>query len=233
MTNYAALAHFGNYEPWTFGWPDPDTGAFDPVRDLVPFTHSGVPFGSMHRDVVPFFTAVLDRLVPLIPGGLVAGQCGCYNPASRTVGGSPSFHTIGCAIDVNWGSNPMYAKDRPSGDFALPPETSQIAHELGGEWGGDWSYPQDWMHIECHLTPDIARTVTSQLAPAGGTSQPLIEEDTMLIVTPGKQPVPLLIGAGSKPSRIQDGATWSAYTKAGVKTVQISQRDYDTLLKSA
>jgi hypothetical protein len=153
----AAQAHFDNYNPADFGW-----GRRDPMNDrslLVPFTHSGVSFGSMHRDVVGLFTALLDDLVPLIPGGLVDGQCGCYNPNSVTVGGSRSFHTYAIAIDVNWGSNPMYAKAQPTGLHALPPETSQIARRHGCEWGGDWSYPEDWMHIEAHLSPADARSV--------------------------------------------------------------------------
>lgn len=153
----ATEAYFGNYGPANFGW-----GARDPEKDsslLVQFQHSGVSFGSMHRDVVGLFTNVLNDLVPLISGGLVAGQCGCYNPRSVTVGGDRSFHTYAIAIDVNWGSNPMYAKSRPTGKYALPLATSQIARKWGCEWGGDWTAPQDWMHIECHLTPAQARAV--------------------------------------------------------------------------
>jgi hypothetical protein len=153
----ASLAYFGNYTPANFGW-----GARDPEKDsslLVPFRHSGVSFGSMHRDVVGVFTNVLNELVPYISGGLVAGQCGCYNPKSVTVGGDRSFHTYAIAIDVNWGSNPMGASRRPTGKYALPAITSQIARKWGCEWGGDWTYPQDWMHIEVHLTPAQARAV--------------------------------------------------------------------------
>lgn len=162
---YAAEARFGNYTPASFGW-----AARDPFNDsslLVPFSHSGARFGRMHRDVVPVFTALLDELVPLIPDGLtVHNDEGCYNPGSVTVGGDRSFHTYGIAIDVNWTDNPMYVPTRPTGPDALPAVTSQIARKYGCEWGGDWSYPQDWMHIECHLTPERARAVrplTTQL----------------------------------------------------------------------
>ncbi|MGX7679068.1 M15 family metallopeptidase [Jatrophihabitans sp. DSM 45814] len=156
---YAAQASFGVYDPAAIGW-----ATADPERDsslLVPFSHSGVSFGPMNRYAVPVFKAVLDELVPQIPSKrLVAGQCGCYNPGSLTVGGSRSFHTYAIAIDINWGSNPMYAASKPSLPDSLPAITSAIAQKYGCEWGGDWSYPQDWMHIEIHLTPAEAAAVT-------------------------------------------------------------------------
>lgn len=156
----ATEAHFGNYGPASFGW-----GARDPERDsslLVPFSYQGVSFGSMHRDVVGVFTNVLNDLVPLIPGGLIINTCGCYNPKSVTVGGDRSFHTFAIAIDVNWRKNPMGVPSRPTGVGALPAATSQIARKWGCEWGGDWTYPQDWMHLEVHLTPAAARAVKAQ-----------------------------------------------------------------------
>jgi len=157
--SYATLAHFNDYWPPNFGWADRD-----PMIDgelLVPFEHSGAVFGRMHVDVVPLFTALLDELVPLIPAGIAnIADDGCYNPRSITGGGTRSFHSWAIAIDVNWQANPMYAQKRPTGPQALPAETSAIARKYGCEWGGDWSYPQDWMHIECHLSPDVARHVT-------------------------------------------------------------------------
>lgn len=157
--SYTNLARFNNYSPESFGWG----GSFDPKLNpevLVPFTYKGARFGQMHKYVVGLFTALLDELVPHIAGGLLAhNDEGCYNPKSVTVGGTRSFHTYGIAIDVNWVDNPMGAKHRPTGPNALPPITSQIARDYGCEWGGDWSYPQDWMHIECHLPPSEAHKV--------------------------------------------------------------------------
>jgi D-alanyl-D-alanine carboxypeptidase-like protein len=160
-TSYADLAQFGNYSPASIGWG----GEHDPMAHpelLVPFSFAGASFGRMHRDAVPFFTAILTELVPLIPKGIAGDNDeGCYNAGSVTVGGDRSFHTYGIAIDINWQHNPMYAASRPTGPYALPPATSRIVHKYGGEWGGDWSYPQDWMHIECHLNPAQARAVKS------------------------------------------------------------------------
>lgn len=159
----AEHAHFNDYSPTDFGWANRD-----PERDsslLVPFSFNGVSFGSMNRDVVGVFTRVLTDLVPKIPGGLVAGQCGCYNPRSIAATGTRSFHSWGIAIDVNWGSNPMGVAAHPSGKYALPLATSQIANKYGCEWGGDWASPKDWMHIECHLSPADARAVKAAIGP--------------------------------------------------------------------
>jgi len=152
-----SLAHFGNYSPESFGW-----GGFnDPRRNpdvLEPFSFDGVSFGSMNKHVVPLFTAILTELVPHIKDGLHVNKCGCYNRASVTVDGSRSFHTYGIAIDVNWDSNPM-ANTNPTDPGDLPAITHAIARKYGCEWGGDWTVPKDWMHIECHLSPGDAGDV--------------------------------------------------------------------------
>lgn len=175
MSVYSDQAHFGDYNPADFGWagrdPEQNSGL------LGEFVYNGASFGSMHVDVHALFKCVLDELVPLIGGtpNPLPGECGCYNPNSVTVGGSRSFHTYGIAIDVNWTQNPMYASAHPVGDHTLPLATSGIATKYGCEWGGDWTYPQDWMHIECHLTPDEARGVVALT----GLRPDSLEEDLM------------------------------------------------------
>ena len=175
----ASMARFGVYAPAAFGW-----AACDPMADrslLVPLTHSGVEFaGRVHRDVHGLFTALLDELVPLIPGGLMTPGCWGFSASSVTVGGSRSFHTYGVAIDLNAPANPMYARARPTGAHALPPAASAVARKYGCEWGGDWSYPQDWMHIECHLPPDVARTIQPTPKPA---PVPPEEDDMKITIT--------------------------------------------------
>lgn len=157
MTDYASKAHFGVYNPALFGWG----GKNDPMKHpklLVPFRHSGAYYGLMHRDAVPFFTAVFNELVPKIPGGIAGKKDeGCYNPASRTVGGDRSFHTYAIATDTNWSDNGMYQKHKSGDEGVLPDATKGIVRKYGGEWGGTWTYPQDWMHIELHLSPADAR----------------------------------------------------------------------------
>lgn len=156
MTDLAALAHFRNYSPGSFGWNNADP--FTDAGELVEFEHAGVSFGMMNRNVVHLFHDFLDELIPMIPAkALTAGKCGCYNPRSISSGGSRSFHSWGIAIDINWDANPMGVPNRPTGDHALPAATGALARKYGMEWGGDWDSPKDWMHVEIHLTPADAR----------------------------------------------------------------------------
>lgn len=165
MTSYESQAMFNNYSPVSIGWG----GAFDPEAHpalLVDFSYNAVSFGKMHRDAVGLFRALLDELVPLIPGGLKAGSCGCYNPNSTLQDGSRSFHTWGIAIDVNWNVNHMGTDlPSPTGQYAIPHADAQrIAHKYGCEYGGtDWGSFNDDMHIEIHLPPRVAATVTPEV----------------------------------------------------------------------
>jgi hypothetical protein len=173
----ATQASFNIYSPASIGW----SGQYDPEKHpdlLTKFEFDGVSFGSMHKLVVPIFTDLLTQLVPLIPGGLVKGTCGCYNPGSVTVDGDRSFHTYAIAIDVNWGANPMYA-GQPHGQHALPPKTSSIARKFGCEWGGDWSYPQDFMHLEVHLSPAECIAYAKTRKPAAKPTAPDPLEEIM------------------------------------------------------
>lgn len=153
MTDYSAQAHFGDYDPTTFGWPHA-------TPDLVPLSFDGVSFGSCARDAHPVFIALLTELVPLIPGGLHAGSCGAYSTTDDLAGGVWSFHHYGIAIDVNWNVNKMGVPNPATGEYAIPhAQASAIAHKYGCEYGGDWSSPKDWMHFEVHLSPAVAQTV--------------------------------------------------------------------------
>jgi hypothetical protein len=229
MVDYAAHAHFSDYTPADFGWDARDPEA-DPSL-LVPFSYAGVSFGSMHRDVVNVFRALLDELVPLIPGGLVDGQCGCYNPSSVTVGGQRSFHTYAIAIDINWGENRMGANQHPTGPHTLPSATSAIARKYGCEWGGDWTNPQDWMHIEVQLSPADARSFTSQ--PSAPTpSTPIAGEDDDMYVIFGYKGAVFMAPLGYAYKRGFKNKTavlqWEAATRAlGAKYIAINPMDPD------
>jgi hypothetical protein len=152
-------AHFGQYWPPDFGWG----GAQDPeahADQLVPYSHSGVSFGQMHRDAVKIFTALLDELVPQIEGGLRPGKCWCFSTTDNLEDGTRSFHSFGIAIDVNWNVNKM-GKNIPDGQgkYAIPRDVAtDLAPKYGLEWGGNWLGGfHDNMHFECHLSPADAR----------------------------------------------------------------------------
>ena len=178
MADYSDKAKFGNYAPWTFGW-----NKRDPLNNsslLVPFGHSGAYFGLMHKDVVGLFNALLDELVPLIPGGIAQNvDDGCYNPNSVTESGTRSFHTYAIAIDINWQDNPMYQNIK-TGDGVVPDKAAAIARKYGCEWGGSWITPKDRMHIECHLPPAVARTVQPEAKVTEEQANEILERLTRL-----------------------------------------------------
>jgi hypothetical protein len=149
----ASQAHFGSYSPNVFGWPHHEP------TNLVDLDFDGVHIGRVAAQAHGVFMSVLTDLVPLIPGGLYAGKCGAYSTTDDLPDGSWSFHHYGIAIDLNWQVNVMGRSTRPTGRYALPAATSAIARKWGCEWGGDWTYPKDWMHIEVHLTPQVAATI--------------------------------------------------------------------------
>lgn len=154
-------AHFNNYDPASFGWPHR-------VPDLVPLEFNGVNFGTCAKDAHGLFTRLLTELVPHIEGGLKPGFCWCYSTTDDLPDGSWSFHRYGIAIDVNWNVNKM-GNDIPdaTGKYAMPrAKATELAHKYGCEWGGNWLGGfHDNMHIEIHLSPDDARTITADLSP--------------------------------------------------------------------
>jgi len=170
-TNFAARAHFNNYDPSSFGWPHR-------VPDLVPFTFKGVNFGTCARDVHGLFVALLTELEPHIPGGIAFGPKDdwAYSATDDLPDGSWSFHRYGIAFDLNWRENPMgnYANNPNAGDKGAIPYkwAADIARKYGCEYGGSWSGGpnrlgfKDYMHFECHLSPADARAVKPPAPPA-------------------------------------------------------------------
>ncbi len=135
MTDYSALARFGNYSPNTYGW------RIEP--DLVPFVFKGVNFGQCARDVLPVFLGLLTELEPVIPGGIAFDLNWRVNPMG------------------NYTNNPNAGQ---TGAIPYA-QAVAIARKYGCEYGGSWSGGanrlgfKDYMHFECHLTPAQARTV--------------------------------------------------------------------------
>lgn len=68
---------------------------------------------------------------------------GAYNCRKTTSGASWSKHSYGCAIDVNWTTNP-YGRQLVTD---MPPWFRQIWLDEGFGWGGNWSGAKDAMHF--------------------------------------------------------------------------------------
>lgn len=142
------MAHFGNYNPESFGWNIPS--------HYVDFFYKGVNFpqGVASVNVRKLFTMFLDELVPHIPGGLHEGWC--WGAENRVIAGTStkSFHAYGLALDINAPVN--YGKRAWKAlDYYIPRNAGEIARPFGIEYGGDWSPASvDPMHFGIHLSPD-------------------------------------------------------------------------------
>lgn len=212
--------HFGQYNVRSLGWAVGDRSV------IVPYSYAGVPFpAGVHRDTVPLWNALLDGLTKQLGVKLMNPGCWGYNNRSITGGGSPSFHAVGLALDVNAPANP-YVAGGGSTRHAIPDAAAGLARSLGMEWGGSWSSPKDYMHFEVHLTPDQVRTVVGRLthpapaptpAPKGDDMTP--EQDAMLREVRDNLRMiwEQLAGAGAKPGQFTgwppfDGGSGAART---------------------
>lgn len=139
---------------WGAGWPSCD-GAKTAGTAVVTADRSGTRF-SVHKRIARLVDLIVDeceRRSYL----LKAGQTGGYN--CRAIGGttSPSNHSWGLAIDINWGSNPMR---RPL-TTDIPDWMVDLFGRYGFAWGGDYGGTPDAMHFEFMGTPGQADEMTA------------------------------------------------------------------------
>ncbi len=140
---------------WGPGWPTPRDG--DQVKVTRP---AGTAVAAwVHRGVAPLVTEGLRRTEDEV--GYDVRMLGGY--ASRPIRGSdktPSNHSWGLAIDINWDKNPML-----SGRLVtdMPPQMVSLWKGLGFAWGGDYRTRKDAMHFEFIGTPAQAAALTAQL----------------------------------------------------------------------
>jgi hypothetical protein len=143
----AGLTQNDSQDPTTFGWVHGG-----PAEPLV---WQGHDFGRVAAGTSKLWTAMLDELVPLIPGGLT-GDLGCFEDRANVNNPSVlSFHAYGLACDVNSGDNPNGAPGYGrTGRYVIPgPQAHGIAAKFCMQWGGDFRGVQDPMHFEIHCTP--------------------------------------------------------------------------------
>lgn len=103
-------------------------------------TKSGARF-SVASDHADKFQTLLDRL-EASGYQIDPAQSGGYNPRNIAGTNTPSQHSFGNAIDINWTRNARGKR----GDID-PALAKSLADELGFTWGGNWSNPDD-MHFE-------------------------------------------------------------------------------------
>jgi len=109
------------------------------------------------REVGPLIGMLLDSTVAL-GYTVIQAETGAF--ACRAIRGSstPSNHSWGLAIDINWNHN-GFGTDSP---HDIPGQVVAVWKNYGFRWGGDYSGRKDWMHFEYMGTPgsaqaDIAR----------------------------------------------------------------------------
>lgn len=83
----------------------------------------------------------------------------------RPIGGTstPSNHSWGLAVDLNWRENPFtHDANAPR---TITPDVVRIWKQVGFSWGGDWSGKKDFMHMEFNGSPaEAARRVAALTA---------------------------------------------------------------------
>lgn len=139
---------------WGAGWPSCD-GAKGAGTAVVTADRSGTRM-SVHKRIARLVDLLLDETERR--GYLLrAGQCGGYN--CRPIGGTstPSNHSWGLAVDLNWQSNPM----RKPLKTDIPGWTVALWNRYGFAWGGHYTGTPDAMHFEFMGTPADADVMTT------------------------------------------------------------------------
>lgn len=140
---------------WGPGWPTPRNA------DQVKIQRAGAtPLAAwVHRAIAPLVVEGLRRAEDEV--GYDVRMLGGY--ASRPIRGSqttPSNHSWGLAIDINWDRNPMVT-GRLVTD--MPPQMVAVWKRLGFGWGGDYRSRKDAMHFEFLGTPGQAASLVAGL----------------------------------------------------------------------
>lgn len=152
--NLRDYSRTGAQRGWGAGWPSCG-GAKAAGTAVVTAARSGTRF-SVHKRIARLVSLLVDECERR--GYLLkAGQTGGYN--CRPIGGtsSPSNHSWGLAIDVNWQTNPMR---RPL-TTDIPAWMVELFNRYGFAWGGHYSGTPDAMHFEFMGTPDQADEMTA------------------------------------------------------------------------
>jgi hypothetical protein len=151
LTDYANTAA---QRGWGQGWPS-CSGVKSAGTSIITADRSGTRL-SVHKRIARLVDILIDWTEST--GYLLKpGQCGGYN--CRAIGGtrSPSNHSWGLAVDLNWLDNTFNS----TGRHALPVSVARMWNRYGFAWGGDYSGPmKDWMHLEFMGTPDDADVMT-------------------------------------------------------------------------
>jgi hypothetical protein len=99
---------------------------------------------------------------------LIAGETGAYN--CRPIAGTrtPSNHSWGLAVDINWNHNPYSYTFRSE----IPPSVVKMWNDAGWYWGGFYANRKDTMHFEYIGRPSDVAAHTARAKRANGVVAP-------------------------------------------------------------
>lgn len=154
---------------WGAGWPSCG-GAKTAGTAVVTAERSGTRM-SVHKRLARLVDLLIDETERR--GYLLKpGQCGGYNCRAIAGTGSPSNHSWGLAVDVNWQDNP-YTTDLSRN--TIPDWMVELWNRCGFAWGGHYAGARkDFMHFEFMGSPADADEMT-----ALALREPPAQEDDM------------------------------------------------------
>lgn len=155
---------------WGPGWPSCQT-------DKLTTVAAGGIRATVRKEVATIVRQALNETAEHMR--LDQTQTGAFNcrKIARSAS-SPSNHSWGLAIDINWRDNPV------GGPHHMPPEVVDIWRRYGWTWGGLWESFRDYMHFEFVGTPADAAQITATIgAPPTTGDDDMTDAERQMLTT--------------------------------------------------
>ncbi|RZT87434.1 D-alanyl-D-alanine carboxypeptidase-like protein [Pseudonocardia sediminis] len=207
LTDYSKTAA---QRGWGAGWPSCN-GAKAAGTATVSADLSGVRV-SVHKRIARLVDLLMDATEKR-GYRLKSGHCGGYNCRAISGTNSPSNHSWGLAVDLNWQSNPYVRPRRTDMPVWMPLLWNRYGFAWGGNYGSNGTRGKaDAMHYEFMGSPADADAMTALAlrelaggsAPASATppvSAPAIPEDIEVLdntpLAAGRNDFRLIVPTGS------------------------------------
>jgi hypothetical protein len=144
-------------------------GAVPPAPELATVTAPGGAKLSVAAAYAERFQGLVNDL-EAAGYKLDPGTSGGYNPRMIAGTNTPSQHSSGAAVDLNWSSNARGSQGN------IPPELARsLAAKHGLTWGGDWTgATRDPMHFEVPASARAGAKPAAPASPATATAAPIV-----------------------------------------------------------
>lgn len=138
---------------------------------------------SVRREIAPIVAVLLNYAETKLNYSILSGQTAAF--ACRPIRGTstPSNHSWGLAVDVNWQANPMSSRFRSN----LPPQLVSAFWASGFYWGGWYNGGRyDTMHFEYTGRPSDAAKHLRAAQSLGDSKPPAAASATKVTVSVSK-----------------------------------------------